>query len=96
MVGLSAAMALGFFCAKPLLFVEGGRPKADVIVLLGGDTGNRVFRALELYKAGAAPRIIISGQGDCSINHCHLLLAGVDASALIDEPRSRNTEENLE
>jgi uncharacterized SAM-binding protein YcdF (DUF218 family) len=82
--------------AKPALFVEGGSKHADVIVILGGDAGDRTFRALELYKAGAAPKIIISGDGDWFLIRDRLVLAGVSTNAIIIEPNSRNTRENAE
>jgi uncharacterized SAM-binding protein YcdF (DUF218 family) len=76
--------------------VEGGSNRADVIVILGGDAGDRVFRALELYKALAAPKIIISGDGDWFLIRDRLALAGVSTNAIIIEPNSRNTRENAE
>ena len=100
LVGISlvmvAALVAAYYGARPLLFVEGGNRHADVIVVLGGDPGNRVFRALELYKGGAAPKIIISGDGDCEIIRDRFVLAGVTSNALILEPNSRNTKENAE
>jgi uncharacterized SAM-binding protein YcdF (DUF218 family) len=87
---------LGLVWAKPVLFVEGGSRQADVIVVLGGDPGDRVFRALELYKAGAAPKILISGDGDCFLIRDRFVLAGVSTNAFIMEPSSRNTKENAE
>lgn len=86
----------GYFAANPLLFVEGGARHADAIVVLGGDSANRVFRALDLYKAGSAPKILISGTGDCFHVRDLFLLAGVSSNALLIECRSRNTRENAE
>jgi uncharacterized SAM-binding protein YcdF (DUF218 family) len=86
----------GFFLAKPLLFVEGGNRKADVIVVLEGESADRAFRALELYKAGAAPRILVSEGRDCTLIRDRLSLAGVPEQDLFAETRSRNTKENAE
>jgi len=91
-----AAFLVFYFDARGLLSVTGGPKRADVIVLLGGDTGGRVVRALELYKAGGAPKILITGYGDWSMNRDYLLRAGVKSNALIIEPRSRTTKENAE
>ena len=90
------ASVLGVLWPKPALFVEGGSKRADVIVLLGGDAGDRAFRALELYKAGSAPKIIISGEGDGFFIRDRLVLAGVSSNAIVMEPGSRNTKENAE
>lgn len=91
-------------------------PKADAIVVLGGNTANgranwflpydkdtavvRVDRALELYEAGRAPRILLSGgalEGDVSEARgmAHTLkLQGVPDDALVLENFSRTTYEN--
>lgn len=90
------AGVLGVLWPKPALFVEGGGKKADVIIILGGDAGDRTFRALELYKAGAAPKIIVSGDGDGFLIRDRLVLAGVDTNVIIVESKSHNTKENAE
>jgi uncharacterized SAM-binding protein YcdF (DUF218 family) len=87
---------LGLLWAKPALFVEGGTKQADVIVVLGGDAGDRAFRALELYKSNSAPKIIISGRGDCYFIRDRLILAGVNTNAIFVEADSRNTRQNAE
>jgi uncharacterized SAM-binding protein YcdF (DUF218 family) len=66
----------------------------DVIVVLGGDTGRRSARALELYQHGAAPRVIISGRGDCHEMRVFLAGKGVPADAIQVEPDSRSTRQN--
>lgn len=90
------AGVLSLWWSKPLLFVEGGNPHADVIVILGGDAGDRTFRGLELYRANAAPKILISGDGDCFLIRSRLVLAGVNTNAILMEPFSRNTKQNAE
>jgi uncharacterized SAM-binding protein YcdF (DUF218 family) len=74
--------------------VDSGPVKADAIVVLGGGSGERPERAAELFKEHAAPRIIVSGFGDCEINRRILLKAGVPANAIQMEDRSRTTREN--
>jgi uncharacterized SAM-binding protein YcdF (DUF218 family) len=95
--GLGVALGLaGFFFAKPLLFVECGLKTGDLIVVLTGESGERTFRALELYKSGAAPRILVSGTGADELFKTRLVLAGVPKEHVAIEPRSRSTKENAE
>jgi uncharacterized SAM-binding protein YcdF (DUF218 family) len=70
--------------------------KADVIIVLGGGSHERPLRAVELFKEKAAPRIIISGEGDDQINRQLLIQAGVPAAAIEVEGKSRTTHENAE
>ena len=63
---------------------------------MGGGLGERPERAAELFKEHAAPRIIVSGLGDCEINRRILLKAGAPASAIQIEGKSRTTRENAE
>jgi uncharacterized SAM-binding protein YcdF (DUF218 family) len=76
------------------LQVETQAERADVIVILGGEPVVRVDRAIQLFRAGIAPKIIVSGQGDCSENIRQLLEAGVPRSAIVAERTSRSTLEN--
>ena len=55
---------------------------------------DRVWHAARLYKAGKAPRVIASGNGDRVSTLPLLLDFGVPESAVIVEDESRNTEEN--
>ena len=81
---------------QPFLCVDSGPVKADVIVVLGGGLHERPERAAELFKEHAAPRIIVSGLGDCE-NHRRLLLqAGVPANVIEMETQSRTTRENAQ
>ena len=98
---------------------QGELPKADAIVVLGGCTkpaypprpwvdvaeeGDRVLHAANLYKAGKAPKIILSGgrvdwEGDNPTPESEdmavlLKSMGIPATALVQEPTSRNTREN--
>lgn len=91
LLGLAA-----WFSPKTFLCVESGPVTADAIILLGGGSHERPVRAAELFKAGAAPRIIISGVGDDGINRRLLLEAGVPASAIQVEGKSETTRENAE
>ena len=89
-------VAAAIFFPQPFLCVDSGPVKADVIVVLGGGLHERPERAAELFKEHAAPRIIVSGLGDCE-NHRRLLVqAGVPANAIELETQSRTTRENAQ
>ena len=97
LAGALVAVAVGaFMFAKDLLCVENGPPAADVIVVLGGESVGRVSKALELFKKGAASRIIVSGSGDADFIRQQLVRAGVPQEAIELEDRSRTTKENAE
>jgi uncharacterized SAM-binding protein YcdF (DUF218 family) len=91
---LLAAVALAAFFPQKILCVDSGPVQADVIVVLGGDAAERSDRAAELFRNHAAPRIIVSGEGDDGINRRILLKAGVPARAIELESKSRTTREN--
>jgi uncharacterized SAM-binding protein YcdF (DUF218 family) len=63
---------------------------------LGGGSGERPERAAELFKEHTAPRIILSGLGDCENNRRFLIQAGVPANVIQMENKSRTTRENAE
>ena len=99
MVGLLRAAALvvsgiAFIFPHRLLTVESGDVKADTLIVLGGETDERPTRAAELYKAGAAPIILVSGSGDYDLNVQILKQDGVPETAIFRELRSISTLEN--
>ncbi len=94
-------------------------PAADAIVVLGGAmeaaapprrpdpnlgaAADRPWHAARLYRAGKAPRVLVSGgtlpwseieQPESSVMAALLQEWGVPAAAMIEEPRSRTTREN--
>lgn len=93
-------------------------PKAEAIVVLGGSTrsadwprpwvdvseaGDRVLHGAQLYTAGKAPKLILSGGriewrgggASESADMAQIALAmGVPSSAIIEEPESLNTYQN--
>jgi len=77
-----------------ILTVDSGNVTADALVVLGGAQQERPERAAELFKQGAAPRILVSGFGDCDTNVRLLEKNGVPANAIAREPHSLSTFEN--
>jgi uncharacterized SAM-binding protein YcdF (DUF218 family) len=56
------ALVMAFLSAGRFLAAPARAPvKSDLLVSLGGDDGGRSDRALELYKKGYAPRILLTG-----------------------------------
>lgn len=87
------ACAAWFYPEKFLCVDSGKNVSADVIVVLGGGA-ERPVRAAELFKARAAPRILLTGEGDDEINRQILLAHGVPARAIEVENKSKSTHEN--
>lgn len=79
---------------QKVLCVNSGPVKADVIVVLGGGSHDRPEHAAELFEEHAAPRILVSGRGDCEIYRRILIEAGVPSRLIEMEDRSRTTREN--
>ncbi|HWH70654.1 MAG TPA: YdcF family protein, partial [Candidatus Sulfotelmatobacter sp.] len=97
LIGLVLVLALllaALAWPQRVLCVESGPVEADVIVVLGGGGGDRAKRAAELFLAGAAPRILVSGDGDTESNRRLLIRQGVPAAAIQVEPNSMNTQQN--
>ncbi len=93
---LLLAAALYFF-PQTFLCVDSGPAKADVIIVLGGGvTHERPERAAELFFQRAAPRILLSGAGDDTINRRILIRDGVPAADIQLEGGSRTTRQNAQ
>jgi uncharacterized SAM-binding protein YcdF (DUF218 family) len=86
--------ATAFIFPQKFLCVDSGAVHADVMVVLGGGSHDRPERAAELFKEHAAPRIVVSGQGDCRISRRFLIQAGVPSRVIQMEDQSRTTKEN--
>jgi uncharacterized SAM-binding protein YcdF (DUF218 family) len=85
-----------FLFPKQVLMVDSGPMKADVLVVLGGGGTERPARAAELFKHGDAPKILVSGNGDCEWIKRFLEMDGVPNAAIMLESRSSTTRENAE
>jgi uncharacterized SAM-binding protein YcdF (DUF218 family) len=86
---------IGFFFPRQILTVDSGPVMADAMVVLGG-TPDRAVRAAELFKQGAAPKILVSGNGNDLSNKKLLERDGVTNAAIFLEGKSRTTRENAE
>lgn len=86
----------GFLLGKPLLFLESPGPKADVIVILGGEVDPRIQRAAELFRKGCAPLVLLSESDNIPECHRALQTAGVPRRALIWENQATSTKENAD
>jgi uncharacterized SAM-binding protein YcdF (DUF218 family) len=94
LVFLAAAL---YFFPETFLCVDSGPAKADIIIVLGGGGSHeRPIRAAEFFNKGAAPRILLSGAGDDTINRHILMARGVPAMAIELEDQSKTTRENAE
>jgi len=95
--GAILALAVGAVLvreSKTWLREESVPAHADVIVVLGGESGQRVIGAAELYHAGVAPRVFVTGEGDCLLIEHRLVMAGVPADRIEHECASTSTMEN--
>ncbi|KHK57463.1 membrane protein [Ralstonia sp. A12] len=90
------AGAVLVYGAKQWLREESVPAHADVIVVLGGESSQRVIGAAELYHAGVAPRVFVSGEGDCRVIVRRLVMTGVPADRIGRECQSGSTMENAE
>jgi uncharacterized SAM-binding protein YcdF (DUF218 family) len=83
-----------FLFPQKFLCVDSGSVGADVVVVLGGGSQDRPERAAELFKEHAAPRLLVTGLGDCKINRRLLIEAGVPLPVVQMEDQSHTTREN--
>ncbi|MFB9157046.1 YdcF family protein [Chromobacterium violaceum] len=80
--------------SKSWLVAETPQPRADWIVVLGGESGERVIGAAELYHQGRAPFVFVSGEGDCLLIVRRLQMAGVPRGKIGYECLSKSTWQN--
>jgi len=103
-VGAAAIAVLAFVVLRAGYWLEApGSPpaRADAIIVLGGNDGDRALRALDLYRDGYAPKIVLTGleHGDAAPPanltwRAEFLVArGVPRSALRFEVYSQNSYE---
>ena len=88
------AVAAAFKASEPLLVVRTAVEPADVIVVLGGDGPARAWQAAGLYRQGVAPKVLVTGFGDCQDIRRYMVDEGVPGEAIQTECTSRSTWEN--
>lgn len=81
---------------RGLLVIESPIPRADAIVVLGGESQGRPVAAVRLYREGIADRVFIIGTGDHETNRRALLKGGVPEDRITIEKTSKTTLENAE
>lgn len=84
------------------LFLEDEPVCAELIFVFGGKNPQRALRAAELYKAGLAPRILVTGGFSRALGEVEadflvgiMKQEGVPPEVVLREDRSANTEENV-
>lgn len=80
--------------ARTQLSVEDRPSRLDAMVVLGGDTDNRMKRAVEVYRQYHPRLVILSGFGEIEVAREMLLRAGVKPDQIVIESRSTSTLEN--
>ncbi len=83
-----------FLLAEPLLSTRSELRTADAVVVLGGEPVVRARAAGHLITNGLAPRVFVSGEGDCEDNRRVLERMGVRREAIVVECDSTSTQEN--
>lgn len=85
----------------PRLLTERGSPsKSDALVALGGDGGGRIDHAVELWRQGWAPLIVVSGGSVfrettwASLMKKRALELGVPDASILSQDRSWTTAED--
>jgi len=93
-VFMVALQWIGLHFADNLLVIQQEPCTADFILILGGECKSRVGKAVELYRRGYAPRILVTGRNEDTLIVQRLISAGVPKSAILVEPAAESTFEN--
>lgn len=77
------------------------RPAGAIVVISGGDTGARTDEAIRLFRAGFAPRLIVSGAAadktglsNAAAMRQQAISQGVPTEAILVEEHSETTRQN--
>lgn len=61
LASLASFLLAGYFISSPVATAR----KADVLLALGGDNGDRITRVVELFQQDLAPRLLLTGLESC-------------------------------
>jgi len=95
-----ALLALGWEVGRWLEAPGQPASKADVIVVLGGDTGSRLVTTLDLYRRGLASKVFLAGvesdelsiyNPDLNIRLQYLVAQGVPRESILVDKLSHNS-----
>jgi uncharacterized SAM-binding protein YcdF (DUF218 family) len=89
-------IVLALVLDEQLLCLKSPLQPSDAIVVLGGEPDIRVRAAAALATNGFAPRVIVSGEGDCDDNRRLLERYGVRTNIVELECKSQTTQQNAE
>jgi uncharacterized SAM-binding protein YcdF (DUF218 family) len=88
-------------CESPTVLVAKCQPADAIVAISGGDTPARAEEAINLYKAGWAPKIVFSGAAldtsgpsNAAAMRKQAIAAGVPDSALVLEENATDTLQN--
>jgi uncharacterized SAM-binding protein YcdF (DUF218 family) len=93
---LALLLSATFFFPQQVLCVDSGDVQGDAMVVLGGGYYERPTQAVELFRSGAASRIIVSGAGDDETNKRQMVSKGVPPAAIQVEGKSLSTKQNAQ
>jgi uncharacterized SAM-binding protein YcdF (DUF218 family) len=104
LLSVSAVAAISFLSLGILVSQHASNPeKSDVIIVLGGDNGLRVRKGAELYSAGYANHIILTGIDERFYRPAHpnwrerrMIALGVPKKAIKVDIKSKTTWEEAE
>ena len=104
LIFISTVAAIFFLSLGFIVSQHAGNPeKSDVIIVLGGDNGLRVSKGAELYKAGYAPHVILTGIDERFYNPSHpnwrerrMMASGIPKNAIKVDAKSTTTWEEAE
>lgn len=92
-VGVIAAL-VGLQFSPAVLVLQDTVQPVDILVVLGGDNGERAVRAGELFGDTEAQHVLVTGAGDTEIISSMLRNEGVPADRILLEDKSASTYEN--
>ncbi len=86
--------SLLFAISPRIHLVKSKLERSGAIIVLGGESGERIFKTAELYASRFAPLVIVTGNGNCEGRRQRLILAKVQEGTILVDCKSRNTAEN--